>query len=748
MRNEHLRRALLGCAALAMGLMSARVPAGPGWSAPAAAQQPATPLPPAPEDFHPASLPGGAFYGVDSYDLPATSPLSKDRQQVIAVGGRLARADRGRSWTAVDGPLALRHLVAASDGVLLVNDAAGKAYRSDSLGASWSLVDLESGAASRFLSVSENYAQDAQALAITLPDWLLYRYDRARSRWNQVVLRAAETHQVGAAAFSPNVAIDELVLAGADDGIYRSTDAGQTWQRVAAASAGGPRFGPAGGLPQEQGIVFPREFGDDRQRRYDIDDPTVFAYNQDGLYRSDDKGQTWRKLPFTGGKLRDLAVSNAWPYDPVLLAAVDAPGKIGAISQDGGEIWTWVEGPPGIIGTGAAMSRDFGVPGNEAPYNWDPRKGPTALSLPALYRAQPMGPVERFRGSREVFLSTDGDGIWPGRLVEGADGRERVVWDAAAHQDSDLSLGSGEPRALLHLGNGSTVLAGARASGLYRSEDGGRSWSRAAGAGSLPRGDGQAIHQLRQAGEGAGPVFAGLSDGVWTSQDSGKTWRKLGGPTPARALALSPDFARDRTLFASGQISTDGGEQWSPVAGPVTAYPWSAVTVSGAFAQDGLVFAAQDIPEADRLAQPWPLWMSRDRGQTWEAVQAPVLRQAPIHDLATVLAGSDPLRIFVATERGLVMSGDAGKTWSKSADLSSQSLRSVAARALTQPFTTAVVVAAGDSGVYWSINRGSTWTAGPKTLKDFKGVALSPDGRRLLVSRLVGLLSYDKVLGP
>ena len=113
-----------------------------------------------------------------------------------------------------------------------------------------------------------------------------------------------------------------------------------------------------------------------------------------------------------------------------------------------------------------------------------------------------------------------------------------------------------------------------------------------------------------------------------------------------------------------------------------------------------------------------------------------------------MLAGADPLRIFVGTDRGLAVSTDAGKTWNKPGNLPSDAVRAVEARSISQPFFTAVIVAAGDSGVYWSSNRGSSWTQGPRDLKDFRGAALAPDGQSYLLFRIVGLLGYAKVLTP
>ena len=54
------------------------------------------------------------------------------------------------------------------------------------------------------------------------------------------------------------------------------------------------------------------------------------------------------------------------------------------------------------------------------------------------------------------------------------------------------------------------------------------------------------------------------------------------------------------------------------------------------------------------------------RDRSWEGIQASYLRQSGILDLATVLAGTDPLRVLVGTDRGLLLSSDAGKTWNLS----------------------------------------------------------------------------------
>jgi hypothetical protein len=96
-------------------------------------------------------------------------------------------------------------------------------------------------------------------------------------------------------------------------------------------------------------------------------------------------------------------------------------------------------------------------------------------------------------------------------------------------------------------------------------------------------------------------MFIGTDIGVYSSKDGGDNWQSAskGLPTDAQgqpvgvlALAISPDFARDRTLFAGlvGQgvyISRDGGATWQSAGLPgnaprATAIPYTIGAASEA----------------------------------------------------------------------------------------------------------------------------------------------------------------------
>jgi len=91
------------------------------------------------------------------------------------------------------------------------------------------------------------------------------------------------------------------------------------------------------------------------------------------------------------------------------------------------------------------------------------------------------------------------------------------------------------------------------------------------------------------------------SAGVYRSTDGGASWWPAWtglARMDAAALAISPAYAADRTLFLGGRFggayrSTDGGESWQPIEDLQRAsVPVQAIVVSPDYARDRAVFAA------------------------------------------------------------------------------------------------------------------------------------------------------------
>lgn len=708
---------------IAAGLVAAAA----GLTGPSAGAQPPrtatptptrTPTPTPPPTWPVVGMAGGPIYGLDVYAVRAGRNPVNARQQVVAAGNTVWTGGQGIEWSPRSGTGPVDNVRAATDGVIFADNTAGRAWRSTTYGDTWITVRVRDDAPAHFLAVSPFFGRDSVALAVTTDDWRPYRFDKSSTAWVEVVIKPGERHAVGAAGFSPLFEADETVLLGTDKGIFRSTNGGQTWALFADAADGAPTFGPAAGPIERQGIVFPDDYGDDAAVRWDLVDHTVFAFNTSGAYRSDDDGATWRRLPLNAEAVYDLAVSNAWPADPVLVAAIRQPGAVAAVSDDGGATWRMVAGPAGVSGTGAAVARDFGAPGYRVPPipGFDHVLRMPILAKNALDRT-PAAPG--YRGSREAYIATDADGVW--RSQDGG-----ATWD---RETSRATLRNIQPTSLVALPGGAPeALAGTEAAGLYRSTDGGRSWAWLDT--ELPRGHGQDIHRLVVSPAYAADrtVFAATTSGVWAGREGGRRWTKLAGPAPARALAVSPAFARDRTLVADGQISTDGGATWQPLP-VVGAFPWHAAVFSARFETDRTLWVSR-VPQPDETLE-FTLYRSQDAGQTWQRVDVPSIRARQFFDLSTLSVGADPLKLIAASDSGLYVTQDYGATWTRPNGTPGRRSVALASLTLSEPHTIGVVAVAADDGLYWSVNRGVSWSRTPQRIAGVRAIAWAPDGMAL-----------------
>lgn len=682
------------------------------------------------------------LYGGPVYDLamsPIDLPALGGMQHLVAAGNDAFVSVDATDWRgARSGVEDAGNVIAGPEGRYFMATRGGRAYRSSNDGVDWAEVTIGAdGQAVRFLAMSPDYLHEPEAYAITLNDGQLFKTEDAGNSWSQVVIDLERKHKSGALAYSPVTAFDETAFLGTDAGIYRTTDAGRSWSLRAGPEAG-PRFGPDAGSPRYQGIVLPAEWGDDPERMGDPVIRTMFAFDEAGAWRSEDEAATWSRLalPAALRAVHHLAVSPGFPADPLVLVTGQGDGIVGAISSDGGATWrTIAADDPGVVGTRGIFARAFvplpnkdKIPPRQDPsmvhHLWLPQvwKAPLVPPTPVPGMPTPTAtyiPVPTVPVQREIYVATDGSGVW------------RSLDDGGTWQRPYDALPNGGPTSVTFTeADGRTLLAGTEAAGLFRSTDGGATWSRVDGA--LPRGEGQRIAALVASPAFATDrtVFAAAASGVWVSRDGGATWQRTAGPAPARTLAVSPAFADDRTVLVDGWLSTDGGATWN--ATPARdRFTWSASAFSPRYAQDRTIWAATDDVGKTR-PQRHGLIVSNDAGQTWTLVGLDAFLDRAIYGIAALSASSaEPVRIFLGTSGGLMRSLDGGTTWPATSALSGQIVYDVDTVVLSET-QTGIVAAASNRGVAWSINRGIDWTTAPDGPKAALAVAVVPDGQHVL----------------
>ena len=210
----------------------------------------------------------------------------------------------------------------------------------------------------------------------------------------------------------------------------------------------------------------------------------------------------------------------------------------------------------------------------------------------------------------------------------------------------DERLDTGAIYALTASGDG--MLFAARASGLYRSEDG-SDWQ--------PITVEDATNYIVTAvATSSKTVLAGTNGAIIRSGDGGMSFSLIGMARPAplvTALALSSGFEADGFAIAGTAedgvfVSEDGGITWVPWNYGLIDLDVHAVVISPNFAADKTVFAAVETG----------LYRSRNAGRSWQRVDFPD-EQTPVLALCFYAEG-----LYAGSEGGgLLRSVDNGVSW-------------------------------------------------------------------------------------
>jgi len=203
--------------------------------------------------------------------------------------------------------------------------------------------------------------------------------------------------------------------------------------------------------------------------------------------------------------------------------------------------------------------------------------------------------------------------------------------------------------------------------GILRSADGGRTWSLAILPSPPPLVSTLAVSpQFIQ----DGTVFAGtLEDGVFRSNDRGGHWVAWNFgllDLSIFALAVSPNFAPDDTLFVGTEIgifvSANGGRAWREVDFPIDHAPVLSLALSPGYAEDGIMYAGTETHG---------LLRSDDRGHSWRSVGEGQL-SGSVNAITLAPAFPQRLEILIQLDGTVLVSHDGGTSWSERVTLPAQ----------------------------------------------------------------------------
>jgi len=173
-------------------------------------------------------------------------------------------------------------------------------------------------------------------------------------------------------------------------------------------------------------------------------------------------------------------------------------------------------------------------------------------------------------------------------------------------------------------------------------------------------------------------------------------------------LAVSPDFARDQTLFGAFVLddhrlfgrSTDAGRSWQYLGPEFVVGSVGSIAFSPDFAADGTAFVATDALGVFRTL---------DRGTTWLPINAglDVAGGLSVNEIAASPHFAQDRVLLAGTSKGCFRSGDGGETWNQvSTGLAESNITVVR---FPQHVRGAMTAYAGRRTIHRSLDGGLTW---------------------------------------
>jgi hypothetical protein len=476
---------------------------------------------------------------------------------------------------------------------------------------------------------------------------------------------------------------------------------------------------------------------------HELGDGTLYAVNENVLYRSFDGGVTWENFPRPGGPILEFAVRGTTTVLAVQRNVVNF--KQYFLSTDRGNTWTRFVSEPNPIHMGVTL------PASEVPHALFPvgsrlaferfvggaweRLGvasgvPYAPGAPLLWTRSAIDDAGTF------YIGTTSDGIhssrdsgrsWTkalpyryvsniafspgGRAAIGTMPNGRTVGGVFISDDHGATWNVGGLTDLYMSGMvynqaGDLLVLGARESGgptcVYRMNAGSSAWD-SAGTFDFDYGT---LHMTH----GGKYVVSSPGLGMLTSTDGGSAWRPDGvRKQDLISLVTAPDGSLLAGTAGKGVFrTTDSGGTWGRSAGP-----------------DGPVsfYAFLTVETTLYAGTEKGLYTTPDNGVSWSAVLSDGFQPDTGHIGVSAILRAPSGDLLVGTGAGVFRRREGADVWEHSG-LGASSVR---AMALSPDGT--IYAATGAHGVLSSSDDGASWTPRGLEWSDLQSVGVSGSGR-------------------
>lgn len=324
---------------------------------------------------------------------------------------------------------------------------------------------------------------------------------------------------------------------------------------------------------------------------------------------------------------------------------------------------------------------------------------------------------------KTIYVGTAGGGVWKST---NAGFSFKPLFDKYCQSIGAIAINQKNPK-IIYVGTGESNMRNSVSigNGLYKSTDGGENWTKTGLEGTehiskiaIDPSNSDVIYVAAP-----GPLWSNGTDrGLYKSTDGGKTWNKIlyiNDKAGCADVAINPshpnivyattwEFRRTPYSFNSGgngsgmYKSTDGGKTWKELTNGLPKKPFGRIAFALApSAPDNLVAIVEN--------EATGLFISSDGGENWKQQSATSNTVARPFYFSTIAIDPNDSRRVYRPAFTFSYSNDGGYSF---ADASGDGgwLHSDMHAFWINPNNTNQLYVGTDGGVYYSLDRGATWT--------------------------------------